>query len=349
MERERKYKRITWTYRLKIEALYNAGHSYRFISHELGFSPSAIHYEVKHGLYEHLGAETTKRPVRYSAQLGQDYADNQATVKGVPIKLGHRYDYAAEVASAILSGISPDVVVGRMRREGKWTVSTATLYRYIDQGYIPGVTNKNLQEKPKRKRKKDHVQPAARPPRGKSIEDRPREIKSRDTFGHWELDSVIGKSAGRSESILTFIERLTRYTVCVRVRSKEAASTVKALDSALSKFPKGTFKSLTVDNGCEFSDCYGMEHDRHGNKRLDVYYCHPYTSCERGSGENVNRLYRRYFPKGKSLRRATQRDCTRAAAAINDMPRRILNYATAAELFALHLATLQNSVCPPQK
>lgn len=285
-------------------------------------------------------AETTRRPWRYSAQIAQDYSDFQATVKGTSIKLGHHHDYARYVAEQVKLGVSLDCIVGSLKRRGEWTVSTATLYRYVDCGYIPGVTNKDLPEKPKRKHRKSHVKPAARPPKGDSIENRPTEIAARDSFGHWELDSVIGKSRGRNESILTLIERKTRYTLCMRVRSKESAVTVKALDRALSKFPKGTFKTLTVDNGCEFQDCYGMEHDRYGNKRLTVYYCHPYCSCERGSGENVNRLYRRYFPKGKTLKHVTQRDCTRAADAINSMPRRILGYATAAELFAAELAAL---------
>lgn len=340
MKRERKYRRMNWTIRLKLEALYNAGHTYRFVANEIGFSCGSVYAEVQRGLYNHRDGQTWKDVRRYSAQIAQDYADGQATAKGIAVKLGHRYDYARYVAEQVKSGVSLDCIVGSLKRRGEWTVSTSTLYRYVDRGYIPGVTNKDLPEKPSRKRKNNHVKPAARPPKGESIENRPLEIAARNTFGHWELDSVIGHSRGRNESILTFIERLTRYTLCLRVRSKESASTVRALDRALSKFPKGTFKSITVDNGCEFQDCYGMEHDGRGRKRLTVYYCHPYRSCERGSGENVNRLYRRFFPKGQSLKHATQRDCTRAADAINAMPRRILGYATAAECFTAELAKL---------
>ena len=82
MKKERNYRRISWTFRLKIEALYNAGHSFRFIAHQTGFAPSSIHNEIQHGLYPHMGAETTKRPVRYSAQIAQDYANLQKTTKG---------------------------------------------------------------------------------------------------------------------------------------------------------------------------------------------------------------------------------------------------------------------------
>lgn len=347
MKRERSYRRMTWNDRLKIEALWNAGHTYRFIAVQTHFAPSAIHREVHHGLYDHLGAETTKRPRHYSAQLGQDYADRQATAKGVSIKLGHRYDYATYVAQEIHAGNSPDVIVHALRRQGKWTVSTPTLYRYIDRGYIPGVTNADLWEKPTRKPTKQKVRPAARPPKGTSIERRPREISARATFGHWEMDSVIGKAKGKRQSLLVLTERLTRYEIILRVKDKTARSTVRALDSVFSKYPQGTFKTITVDNGSEFQDCYGMEHDRRGNKRTQIYYCHPYTSCERGSNERANRIIRRYFPKGTSFEKLTSKDCTRAMDAMNNMLRRVLGYATPAELFHAHLAALQLPVSQP--
>lgn len=118
--------------------------------------------------------------------------------------------------------------------------------------------------------------------------------------------------------------------------------------------PPGTFQTVTVDNSSEFQDCHGMEHDPKGNKRLTVYYCHPYCSCERGSNERNNRIIRRFLPMGKSLRHVTQCDCDRIAAAINDMPRKILGYSTARELFEQELAALTARATPsapdlPQK
>ena len=162
------------------------------------------------------------------------------------------------------------------------------------------------------------------------------------SFGHWEMDSVIGKAKGKRQSLLVLTERMTRFEIIVRAASKTSAATVSALGRTLSKFPQGTFKTITVDNGSEFQDCYGMEHDKRGNKRLTVYYCHPFSSCERGSNERNNRIIRRYFPKDRSMSSVTQKDCDRAAAAINAMPRKILDYRTAAQLFEQEIAKLQN-------
>jgi len=334
-----KYTRLTWTDRLVIERLFNNGHSRHYIAREMSRAVSSVSDEVSHGLYDHLDGDTWLIVQKYSAQIAQDYTDWQATIKGVPIKLDKRHDYANYVAEQIQKGRSPDQITGTLRRQGKWTVSTPTLYRYIDKGYIPGVTNKALREKSNRKRRYRHVK-AKRPPKGTSIERRPEEINSRTTFGHWELDSVIGKVKGRLQSILVLTERLTRYEIILRVRSKEMAETVRALRSIISRYPKGTFKTLTVDNGSEFQDCEGMEHDQNGNKRLTVYYCHPYTSCERGSNERNNRIIRRYLPKGKSLRKVTQVQCNQIADNINAMPRKILGYATAKELFDRELIKL---------
>ena len=136
---------------------------------------------------------------------------------------------------------------------------------------------------------------------------------------------------------------MTRFEIIIRTSAKTSAATVKALESTLSKYPQGTFKTITVDNGSEFQDCYGMEHDKYGNKRLTVYYAHPYSSFERGSNERNNRIIRRYLPKGKSLAKVTQRDCDKIADSINAMPRKILNYHSAAEIFNREIANLSNS------
>lgn len=336
----RQYKRMTWDDRLRIEALYNAGHTYRFIADHTGFTPAAIHYEVKRGLYDHLDGDTYIFVKRYSAQIAHESAVYQASAKGQQIKLGKRYDYAREVADRIHRGESPDSIVGTKRKSGEWTVSTPTLYRYILCGFIPNVTARDLREQQTRRRRPYTRTLRSHAPKGKSIEKRPAEICTRQTFGHWELDSIIGKSKGQKESFLTLTERKTRYEIVLRVENKTSAATVKALDRIIPQFPHGVFKTITVDNGAEFQDCYGMEHDPQGNKRLDIYYCHPYTSCERGSNERNNRMLRRYFPKGESLQSYSQKDCDKAAEAINNTPRKILDYRTAAELFAEELKRL---------
>ncbi len=338
----KKYRRLDWSDRLCIEAMYNNGNSCVCIARYLGFAPSSIYREIKHGLYEHLGAETTKRPWRYSAQIAQDYTDYQATSKGADIKLSNNYSYADEIAQKVRQGVSVDTIVNIKKRNGEWTVSTTTLYRYIDRGYIPGVTSKHLPEKPRRVKRRSSNVKAVRAPKGLPIDRRPLFIDERKAFGHWEFDSVIGNAKGQRQSILTLTERKTRYEIIFRAAAKTGAATVAALNKIIRQFPQGTFQTITVDNGSEFQDCYGMEHDPQGAKRLTVYYAHPYSSWERGTNERNNRIIRRYFPKGKSLAKVTQKQCDAVAASINAMPRKILDWHTAQELFEQEIANLMN-------
>lgn len=333
-----KFRHMTWIDRLIIEKHYNSGISFRSIAKATGFSVSSIHTEIQHGLYPHLGAETTKRPFHYSAQIAQDYSDYQASNHGIPIKLGNHYEFCHYVECEVKKGRSVHHIVHSLSFEHQFTVSPSTLYRYIERGYIPGVTSRFL---PEHNRKCFHRSvKAARPPKGISIEKRPLSVNDRSQFGHWEMDSVIGKAKGKRQSVIVLTERKTRYEIIVHALSKESASTVKILDKLIPQFPDGTFKTITVDNGCEFQDCYGMEHDEQGNKRLSVYYCHPYTSCERGSNERNNRIIRRFFKKGQSLSGITQHQCCDVADFMNTMRRRVLGWHTASELFNQEILAL---------
>lgn len=327
---------FTWTDRLLIEKYYNTGMSQREIGRRLGFASSSVSVEVRRGLYDHLDGETWLTVKRYSAKIAQDIADWNATAKGCPLKLDKRHDCTQMVADRISGGESPDSIVGDLKNKGLWTVSTTTLYRYIDSGFIPGITNKDLLEKPKRKRSYSKVKKASRPPKGPSIERRPDEVKTRSTFGHWEMDSVIGKSKGKNQSILVLTERQTRMEIIHKLKDKTSASVVSALSKIVKQFPKGTFQTITVDNGSEFSDYQGIK-----QYCSECYYCHPYCSSERGSNERHNRIIRRFLPKGKSLARTTQKACDQIAAFMNGMHRRILGYHTPAELFHLALQSLQ--------
>ena len=331
--------RMTWNDRLSIEKLYNSGASYRKIAREISFAVSSVYREVQRGLYDHLDSSAWKTINRYSAQVAQDDADWQATAKGRPLKIGKRHDYAELISRRILSGESPDQIVGNLRAEKIWTVSTPTLYRYIDRGYLPGVTNKNLWQKSRRKKRICRKLRAARPPKGSSIERRPKEIDTRTTFGNWEMDSVIGKAKGKQESLLVLTERMTRFEIIVKPGAKTAKAVVSALSKIVGRFPEGTFQTITVDNGSEFSDCDGIQRLTNA-----VYYCHPYTSFERGSNENANRIIRRFIPKGQSMKRVTQKKCDAVAQYMNNMHRKILGYRTAAELFEEQLEILRQPV-----
>ena len=194
------------------------------------------------------------------------------------------------------------------------------------------------------KLKQRHYQKATvkRPPKGTSIEQRPAEIAARNTFGHWEMDCVIGKQ-GTKETILAFTERLTRYEIVFKMPDHKAATVVRYVNKLEKRYGKQfrrLFKSITVDNGVEFSDFKGLEKSIYGGKRTSVYYCHPYTSCERGSNERLNREIRRLIPKGTDLSTISDKRIQAVETWVNAYPREIFGYATSAELFNEHLQAI---------
>lgn len=337
MNKQTSFRRMTWTDRLIIERLYNSGHSYRSISGMTGFAVSSLHREIHRGLYLHRDSHTWKDIPRYSAEIADQNAKWQATVKGPSLKLDKNHFYAAEISRRILAGESPDEIVGDMKKRGQWTVSTTTLYRYIDRGYIPGVTNKNLINASRKKRPYAHVRKAARPPKGISIEKRPVEVLSRLSPGHWEMDTVIGKAKGKGQAILVLTERWSRYEIICKLQGKTVDSVCSALTKIVPSFPQGTFKTITMDNGAEFQGYKAMQEIT----GADFYYCHPYNAWERGSNENANKLIRRKFLKGQSLLKKTQKECDAVADWMNHMHRKILGYSTASELFDSWQKTLR--------
>ena len=130
-------------------------------------------------------------------------------VCGTQLKIGNDIVFADYLGTKVVDeGYSPEAVLTEIKVQGKaqnfqTSICTTTFYSYIEKGIFLRLTNKELPVKGKRKRKYKKVQRQARNPAGESIERRPEEIESRDTFGHWEMDSVIGKRGGQKYIIAT--------------------------------------------------------------------------------------------------------------------------------------------------
>ena len=61
----------------------------------------------------------------------------------------------------------------------------------------------------------------------------------------------------------------------------------------------------------------------------EVYYAHPYSSWERGSNENGNRILRRFLPKGTDFGKLSHSELQRIENRVNNYPRRIHGYKSA--------------------
>lgn len=334
------YKHLTYSDRIKIEALYKAGFTRREIAVELGYSRSTIYREIERGLYPHT--VDYRDIVLYSAYKSQKIHDYNASAKGVPLKIGNNYNLVNYIEHMILNEkYSPDAVVSYIKNNNlgfENMVSTRTIYNYINSGNIfQRITRESLWMKGQRKRKYDKVKHVRHnKPLLHSIEDRPKNILNCDVCGHWEMDTVVGKRDGGGDVLLVLTERKTRYEIIRKIPSKTQKAVIKALDSIEREvgclFPK-MFKTITIDNGGEFLDDIGIELSITGGKRTTVYYCHPYSSFERGSNENINKMVRRFIPKGADIRKYSHQYIKSKQTWINNYPRRILGGKSASDVF----------------
>ena len=333
-------KHMTRNDRIKMEALLNAGHSKEDVAGQLHFHRSTIYREYNKGKYIHRNSDYTEEE-RYSSDLGQKAHDYAQEGKGRALKIGNDRELAEYIEDKIVNDrFSPEAALADVERSGKdfkTTISVRTLYRYIDSGIFLKLTNKNLPIKGKKKKHNKKVQVQKRASAGESIENRPEEVKDREIFGHWEMDTVKGKRGVTKSCMLVLTERKTRDEIIIKMKDQGAASVVEALDRLERKYGNmfyKIFRSITVDNGVEFADYEGLERSvlREG-KRTFVFYCHPYSSWERGTNENNNRLIRRHIPKGVDFDDRTDEEIAYIEEWINNYPRGMFEYKTSAELF----------------
>lgn len=155
------------------------------------------------------------------------------------------------------------------------------------------------------------------------------------------MDCVCGPTKA---TFLVLSERLTRQEIIFAMPDQKADSVIhclNVLERRYGKLFRKVFKSITMDNGSEFADVQGIEKSIYGGKRTITYYCHPYSSWERGTNERINRDIRKLVPKGSKLAQYTPADIQRIEDWINAYPRQVLGFATSAELFAEQIAQLR--------
>ena len=226
---------------------------------------------------------------------------------------------------------SPEQIAGRLRLEYKYdksmNIGFKTIYRWIYKkiivkGNVNKLRRKGKSLKPKETRGKFNI--------GKSIKDRPKEVRKREIIGHWELDTVVS-SRGKSKACLsTFVERKSRYLIAQAMNNRKSTTFNLHCFKAFKSIPSKLIKTFTVDRGKEFAGYNEIE------KRLniDVYFADPYSSWQRGTNENTNGLLREFYPKKFDFATITQEELDIVVNIINNRPRKCLGYKTPAEVFA---------------
>lgn len=318
--------------RYEIEAYLKAGLKPCKIAGLIGKCVKTVYNEINRGKCKQLTSDLEEKEI-YLADVSQRKYEENKLNKGAGLKIGNDIKLCQFLEKKIKEDhYSPYAALQFIKNnqlEFKTSICTKTLYHYIDKGIL-NVSNKDLPMKSRRKKKNEKKTIALKNLKGTSIEKRPEEIMQRKEYGHWEMDTVVGghKKKGK-ECLLVLSERMVREEIILKIPNRKMESVVASLNKMEKKLGsrqfRETFKTITCDNGVEFLDSEGMEKSVLTKiNRTKVYFCHPFSSWERGTNENINRLIRRFIPKGEIMEDYSEEEIKYIQDWINNYPRKIL-------------------------
>ena len=343
--KKNQYKHLTKEDRCKIESLINQKDkngkrlfNNSYIANYLGVHKSTISRELRNRIKSKITVRTGHiKNLPYNATDAQnDYMFKRGLSKGEYVlkKYPKMSKYIEDKIK--IDKWAPDVIIGYMEkhnifdREGFTHITTPTIYNAIRYHIIDVKLEDTRRMKYNSKYEYHEQKQVSESKLPYSIENRPLEIENRLTFGNFELDTVLGKRNGNHECLMTLTERKTRFEIIFKIKCKTALEVVNKFNQ-IKEYTKNNynkiFKSLTTDNGPEFSAFL----DIIKNSKTKIYFCHPYCSGEKGTNEKSNSMIRYFIPKGSLIEDYSYQDINNIANWMNNYPRKILDYKTPLE------------------
>lgn len=320
--------------RYKLEGFLQAKISVKEIAKLLNKSERTIYYEIKRGTVTLRNSDYTERTL-YQADVAQRKYEENRINKGASLKIGNDMKFVRHVEDMIINHkYSPYAVLEDIKQrklQFKTSICETTLYSYIHKGLFLNITYKDMPQMKAEKKQEYKRTVALHNRKGKSIEQRPKEILKRQEIGHWEMDTVVSGQSKSKVCLLVLSERVTRDELIFKIPNKQGESVKRVLDRIERKLGtkkfRETYKTITCDNGVEFLDFESLEKSVRNKriKRTTIYYCHPFSSCERGTNENQNKLIRRFIPKGADISQFSNEDIIYIQNWMNNYPRKIFN------------------------
>jgi len=311
--KSKKYEGLSNDERNEIQILKVRGYSIREIAQVLHRSPNSISYEIKlgsvNGEYNAKKAKNKARVRRKSRRFQQFKIEKDPSLK-------------AYVVDGLKKHWNPDEISGSMKETNQpFYVSKTQIYEWLYSSYGQPYCQYLYSKRYHSKRRKPVAKRAMIPNRV-SIAKRPLGATNRSRYGHWEGDTVVSSKKNNSKAALgVFVERKVKLGIARCIPDLRPESFVRASNNSLSD---KLALSLSLDNG--------IENKQHEAITAKTFFCDPYSSWQKGSVENFNKMIRRYIPKGTDLNTVTQAQVDEYLAIINNKPRRSLGYKSALQL-----------------
>jgi len=308
----KKYKQLTLEQRYQIYALMKAGINLVQIAGNIGAHKSTISRELRRNVSQR----------GYRPQFAMRKAFERRKEKAKPRITSECW---VEIESDIKEELSPEQTCGKRALNGGQTVSHEWIYQHIYRDKANGGSlYKHLRCQKKRRKRYGAYSKRGQLVNQISIDERPIIVDQKSRIGDWEADTVIGK--GHHQAIVTIVDRKSKLLRMRKINQKTGPLTRQAICQELKDL---TVETITSDNGREFN-----EHARIAAfLGADFYFCHPYSSWERGLNENTNGLIRQYFPKHLKFDMITDEQIKIVEDKLNNRPRKTLGYRTPNEVY----------------
>lgn len=299
-----------------IAKMLRAGYSYSEIARTINKNVSSISRHVRsNGGRDTYDVKEVRRKKRYTRI---DAMSGIRVLKGVLLR---------QVTQLLKNHLSPEQIAGVLSDKGK-SISAPTIYRYIKERaphlkmYLRSQKGKYRRKRGTKKREYERELNKKR-----RIDERPDILNRRGRLGDFEGDTVLGKD--KRVRIVTYVDRKSGYLIAFLLPKMNSELVTSLSIKAFRKIDKNKKKTITFDNGIEFSDWLSLEE----KSKMIIYFCYPYHSWERGTNENTNGLLRQYFPKKYDFNLIIEKELQHVVRKLNDRPRKRLKWKTPREIF----------------
>ena len=224
---------------------------------------------------------------------------------------------------------SPEQIAGVAKITGDKCVSHERIYQFIwKDKRQKGTLYLDLRNRGRRYKKRSVINDKRGTiPNRTDISQRPSEVELRERFGDLEIDLIIGKN--HKSAILTINDRATGLAKLRKLKGKDAEELAKATINCLKDW-KPLLHTITSDNGKEFSSHQTIAQELN----IDFFFAKPYSSWQRGSNENYNRLVRQYVPKKIDFNYVTHDYIEYVERQLNNRPRKRFGYLSPNQKFS---------------
>lgn len=199
-----------------------------------------------------------------------------------------------------------------------------TIYWQIKHNYLP-IKSSDLPRSRKAPRSTKNTE-YKRDMNGKTYEDFTNYKKDYPNALEMQMDTVEGIKENNAPVILTLEIVPIHFLFMFKIDTQAKEEVIKKLTYFKDVIGQETFDKLLeillTDNGKEF---YISEEVLSLSSNIHLFYCHPYSSYEKGSIENNHELIRRVIPKGVSLKPYTQEELNLLCSHINSLYRESLD------------------------